>query len=719
MISSLEIQLKTDLARLQRDMAEVERVVGSTMDKVGKFSRVAGLAIGGLFTVAAGAAVGFAKFAKGVIDAQDALAKMSGRTGFAVKDVVGLQHAAQLAGVEMIKVEMAIKSLSTQLYEAGGGSKEAQKTFRALGVSYKDAATGGIKDVKVAMMDVLDALSKMPDAARKNALSVKAFSRLGLDMSVMAKDGADGLRKMMEEGQRLNPVLELSARQSEAFNDNIDRLSKSSRTFGIALVNDLLPGLSQVAAIMANARMQGEGWLASMQATQLPAELKRNMDRLDWLRGEMKTAKGAELAIYNADATALERRNSEIYGRLAGVLPQEPGKPAVDPADAAKAAAAAAAKAKAEQLAGEAAKRHAAEVERANRAAKDAYVTALRSLSLTEDETEYAKVRFDIEQGRYELENKGYKQKLLILAAHKDGLKAANEEQAKLDAISAQRDRRMTEEVESMAGGDYRSEGERSAERRIALGAELMKIEREMKTPVEVLMDTYKRLNDVMAATNMTQAQYNFAVGEAQKLFYEQSQAVQETSTFAKDLGLTFTSAFESAVAGGRSLSGVLKGLAKDIAMLMIRQNLTNPFLDFFGKMMKGGGSSGMGYGTIAGAMLGGIGGLPYAKGGAFDQSGVIPFANGGIVSRPTLFPFAKGTGLMGEAGPEAIMPLKRGADGKLGVASSGGGRVEITQHITVQGGATKSELMSAMTLAKDSAKREILDSMKRGGAFA
>ena len=47
------------------------------------------------------------------------------------------------------------------------------------------------------------------------------------------------------------------------------------------------------------------------------------------------------------------------------------------------------------------------------------------------------------------------------------------------------------------------------------------------------------------------------------------------------------------------------------------------------------------------------------------------PFARGGIVSQPTLFPFAKGTGLMGEAGPEAIMPLKRGADGKLGVAAN------------------------------------------------
>jgi len=61
------------------------------------------------------------------------------------------------------------------------------------------------------------------------------------------------------------------------------------------------------------------------------------------------------------------------------------------------------------------------------------------------------------------------------------------------------------------------------------------------------------------------------------------------------------------------------------------------------------------------------------ANGNAFDGGNVIPFAKGGVVSSPMLFPMSGGqTGLMGEAGPEAIMPLKRGKDGKLGVAAGG-----------------------------------------------
>ena len=59
--------------------------------------------------------------------------------------------------------------------------------------------------------------------------------------------------------------------------------------------------------------------------------------------------------------------------------------------------------------------------------------------------------------------------------------------------------------------------------------------------------------------------------------------------------------------------------------------------------------------------------------GNVFGRSGYVPFANGGVVSGPTIFPFANGTGLMGEAGPEAIMPLSRGSDGKLGVVAANG----------------------------------------------
>ncbi|AHM04748.1 GTA tail tape measure [Roseibacterium elongatum DSM 19469] len=92
---------------------------------------------------------------------------------------------------------------------------------------------------------------------------------------------------------------------------------------------------------------------------------------------------------------------------------------------------------------------------------------------------------------------------------------------------------------------------------------------------------------------------------------------------------------------------------------------------------------------AVGGVIANGINGLmtnllPFEKGGAFSGGRVTPFARGGVVSGPTPFAMRGGTGLMGEAGPEAIMPLTRGADGRLGVqAAGGGGAVTVTMNIT------------------------------------
>lgn len=92
---------------------------------------------------------------------------------------------------------------------------------------------------------------------------------------------------------------------------------------------------------------------------------------------------------------------------------------------------------------------------------------------------------------------------------------------------------------------------------------------------------------------------------------------------------------------------------------------------------------------ALGGALAEGINGffsgvLPFAKGGAFSAGRVMPFAQGGVVSSPTVFPMRGGVGLMGEAGAEAILPLARGADGRLGVHAGGGGRpVTVVMNIS------------------------------------
>lgn len=113
----------------------------------------------------------------------------------------------------------------------------------------------------------------------------------------------------------------------------------------------------------------------------------------------------------------------------------------------------------------------------------------------------------------------------------------------------------------------------------------------------------------------------------------------------------------------------------KNLAIVLARTALTAL------QNSKGGGAGGIIAGLI-GAFVGGASGgatkgtstSVSAKGNVFSGGNVVPFARGGVVGGPTVFPMAKGVGLMGEAGPEAILPLKRGPGGRLGVEGGGGG---------------------------------------------
>ena len=100
---------------------------------------------------------------------------------------------------------------------------------------------------------------------------------------------------------------------------------------------------------------------------------------------------------------------------------------------------------------------------------------------------------------------------------------------------------------------------------------------------------------------------------------------------------------------GKLNFKNLANSIIADMARIAIQQTITKPFTNF----------------------LTGIFGS--ANGNAFVDGKVQKYAYGGIVNKPTIFPMANGMGLMGEAGAEAIMPLKRGSNGKLGVQATGG----------------------------------------------
>ena len=135
---------------------------------------------------------------------------------------------------------------------------------------------------------------------------------------------------------------------------------------------------------------------------------------------------------------------------------------------------------------------------------------------------------------------------------------------------------------------------------------------------------------------------------------------------------------------GKASFKDFARSILADMARIYARQLMLKIFSSFTAgaSLSADRAFSGLGPGsalnTPAGSPLPkGANGLVVAK------NGIVPYAKGGIVNSPTLFPFAKGVGLMGEAGPEAIMPLKRGSDGRLGVEAKYRGGSSTTVNYT------------------------------------
>ncbi|MBC7155310.1 MAG: phage tail tape measure protein [Rhodobacteraceae bacterium] len=144
----------------------------------------------------------------------------------------------------------------------------------------------------------------------------------------------------------------------------------------------------------------------------------------------------------------------------------------------------------------------------------------------------------------------------------------------------------------------------------------------------------------------------------------------REVDTLSRGIGFGLRRAFEGLVFDGVKLSDALGDVARRMADSAFRVAF-RPVQDAVGGAVAGGVNS----------LLSGL--LPFAGGGAFSQGRVMPFAQGGVVSGPVAFPMRGGRGLMGEAGPEAILPLARGADGRLGVQAGGGGAVNVVMNIT------------------------------------
>lgn len=185
-------------------------------------------------------------------------------------------------------------------------------------------------------------------------------------------------------------------------------------------------------------------------------------------------------------------------------------------------------------------------------------------------------------------------------------------------------------------------------------------------------LDGIEELDSEVAALNVSLEQASSLAagfdGEMQRMHQTFAATGNQAAALERTLSGSVKKAIDGLVLDGQSLSDAFTTIGQ--SMLDAAYNAAvRPVSDHLGGMLAG--------------VVDGI--MPFENGGAFSSGRVTAFAKGGVISGPTTFPMRGGLGLMGEAGPEAIMPLTRGADGKLGVQAQGGGGRPVQVVMNIQ----------------------------------
>lgn len=248
-VGDMEIRLRADIARLQRDMDDARRIAGNAMDRIGRAAGAAKMAIGAL---AAGLSVAaFGAWIKSAIDAGDAANKLSAKTGIAVKDLAGLQMSFNLGGVSTDAMTSSMSRLSK-------GMVEGSKTLDVLKISTKNA-DGSFKSTRDVLYTLADKFAGMKDGAQKTALALELFGKSGAELIPMLNGGSEAMREMDAMAVKLGmSISEDAAKKAEEFNDTLDLLHMGSQGIARSLAAEMLPTLTSLAGTFLTTMTEGD-----------------------------------------------------------------------------------------------------------------------------------------------------------------------------------------------------------------------------------------------------------------------------------------------------------------------------------------------------------------------------------------------------------------------------------------------------------------------------
>lgn len=242
-LAKLVVRLEAETAKYQSELDKAKKQLGGFQKDSNKAIKQIGA---GVATAAVAAATGLAVMVKSSIDAADEMAQLAEKTGISTESLSGLSYAANLANVSNEDLSKSLAKLAKTTIDAAQGGKQQAAAFKALGVSVKDSQ-GNIRETDQILLDIAERFSQLEDGAAKAAIAQDIFGKSGAALIPFLNQGKEGIAALVEEAEKLGIIIgDKTAKEADAFNDNLDRLKAASMGIATQLAARLLPHLVQL-----------------------------------------------------------------------------------------------------------------------------------------------------------------------------------------------------------------------------------------------------------------------------------------------------------------------------------------------------------------------------------------------------------------------------------------------------------------------------------------
>jgi lambda family phage tail tape measure protein len=773
----------TKAASMEAGVADMERAGKALLDigKAGEVAEagaiVAGTAIGGVAAGLAGLiAVKGAMLAIGlaVSETADKLNDLSKETNVSTERLSLYDLSARMAGSSIEALTGSADKLGMKLAKQDEESGRAVKALDELKVSTKDV-NGENKSMLQLQEDIVMAVEKAGNSSRAQGAAVMLLGTEYYKLKTAVKETLEGKKELYDYMSKVGSLTTTKlAKDSDELQDKIAKMKDAFVGMGKSIASSVMPQLNSIVDVISRIAVKAAELIKKYSGQQSNTEIAN--DELEKAKKMYAYAQKGMQAAFKGDPTSIAFEQAvkgvdQRFKELVAANKKVSDAMAIDEEEKKKVTEGA--KGEGNNPAGKPAD-HSAEIAKQKTLMEQMvglqHTQNLEYISLNGFDAERIKLEEQASALVAQITGQTKEQKAALVAgilAQYDTNKAMKDQNTlALEAAQLEKDLRLEREKNLKVVDDiFRKSSETISKQRDEFAnRNQTKQERDAASKQDAILSPYDsqkqvindRINrldkkDPKYDTKKKSAEEELALLEerrssaktsindliAQQKIAEQSvdEGITRGLTRAADtiptLADGISSMLESTTKGLQSglfdlftkgtfdIKSFFRNLLGELVNLVTQMMIIKPLLEMFKASFSSSGGTGGMISTVLTKIFS-------AKGNVFSGGDVVPFKNGGVINQATAFPLNNKMGIMGEAGPEAVMPLVRGPNGALGVQSNGGGGgvnqafnvvVNVTAGKDAQdtGSIVSAEVLRVM---KGIANQQIVSARRVGGAL-